>query len=224
MRILNVKFGCTNQSDEGLRSTVRDGLPAPHPLAFPGVEPPAGIPWPEAADVRAGEKQLRMFLHQFQTRLLIPIELPAIIEAWTASRHQDLDAMLRLDARLAKTIEDLRFAEASRQLGRAQLRQFRPLQDHRMVQRYRHAVQQGNAAGWHLITYGLFLDVYSIPPREGLLHYAEKTLASLAAGANKQESRHFPAAQIHPAELLENVKPAIDRLVPGFSPHNLRVI
>ena len=44
------------------------------------------------------------------------------------------------------------------------------------VQRYLNAVEAGQAQGWHTLVYGLTLAVYSLPARQGLLHYARQTL------------------------------------------------
>jgi urease accessory protein UreF len=44
-----------------------------------------------------------------------------------------------------------------------------------MVQRYLQAVDTGIAQGWHTLVYGLTLEVYSLPLRQGLLGYAHQT-------------------------------------------------
>ena len=67
------------------------------------------------------------------------------------------------------------FAAASRRVGQSQLRKLRPLRDQRVVQRYLHAVESGQAHGWHTLVYGLTLAVYSLPLRQGLLGYAHQT-------------------------------------------------
>lgn len=72
------------------------------------------------------------------------------------------------------------FASPSRQIGRRQLARLRPLRDERIVRRYLAAVESGRADGWHTVVYGLTLALYSLPLRQGLLHYAQETLATMA--------------------------------------------
>jgi urease accessory protein UreF len=44
-----------------------------------------------------------------------------------------------------------------------------------VIQRYLHALDTGDAHGWHTLVYGLTLAVYSLPLRQGLLGYAQQT-------------------------------------------------
>jgi len=46
------------------------------------------------------------------------------------------------------------------------------------VQRYLGAVEAGVAHGWHTLVYGLTLEIYSLPLRQGLLGYAQQTTRS----------------------------------------------
>jgi urease accessory protein UreF len=118
---------------------------------------------------------LRQFLSRYQVDILRPIELPAIEAAHGHTARQELRELIDLDQRLAQ--EDLLqdFAGASRRVGQTQLQKLRPLRDQRMVQRYLQAVQSGLASGWHTLVYGLTLEVYSLPLRQGLLGYAQQT-------------------------------------------------
>jgi urease accessory protein UreF len=83
--------------------------------------------------------------------------------------------LIALDCRLASEPILQAFASASRRVGQSQLRKLRPLRDQRVVQRYLHAVESGQADGWHTLVYGLTLAVYSLPLRQGLLGYAHQT-------------------------------------------------
>jgi len=56
------------------------------------------------------------------------------------------------------------------------LQKLRPLRDERLLQRYLHAVETGEANGWHTLVYGLPLALYSLPLRQGLLGYAQQTM------------------------------------------------
>ena len=83
--------------------------------------------------------------------------------------------LVALDQSLAGQPILTEFAAASRRVGQSQLRKLRPLRDQRVVQRYLHAVESGEAHGWHTLVYGLTLAVYSLPLRQGLLGYAHQT-------------------------------------------------
>ena len=67
------------------------------------------------------------------------------------------------------------FATASQRVGKTQLKRLRPLRDQRLVQRYLHAVQTGEAHAWHTLVYGIILSIYSLPLRPSLLNYAQQT-------------------------------------------------
>jgi len=86
-----------------------------------------------------------------------------------------LRELIALDVELADQPLLKSFAAASRRVGRCQLQKLRPLRDQRMVQRYLQAVNGGTAYGWHTLVYGLTLEVYSLPSRQGLLGYAQQT-------------------------------------------------
>jgi hypothetical protein len=60
------------------------------------------------------------------------------------------------------------------------LKRFRPLKDHRVVQRYLRAVESAEAGAWHTLVYGLVLSVYSLPLRQGLFDYARHTFSGFA--------------------------------------------
>ena len=67
------------------------------------------------------------------------------------------------------------FATASQRVGKTQLKRLRPLRDQRLVQRYLHAVQAGEAHAWHTLVYGMILSIYSLPLPPSLLNYAQQT-------------------------------------------------
>jgi len=119
---------------------------------------------------------LECFLHAYQTRLLLPVELPAIQQAyWHTTRHE-IRELMALDRQLAGVAGLEALASASRRVGRGQLARLRPLRDQRVVQRYLHAIEAGDAYGWHTLVYGVTLAIYSIPLRQGLLNYGRQTL------------------------------------------------
>jgi urease accessory protein UreF len=120
-------------------------------------------------------RSLEHFLREYQARILFPFELPAILAAQGHTARRELRELVTLDQSLARAPILRDMASASRRIGQSQLRKLRPLRDHRVVQRYLHAVESGQAYGWHTLVYGLTLEVYSLPLRQGLLGYAHQT-------------------------------------------------
>jgi hypothetical protein len=120
-------------------------------------------------------------LDTYQTRVLAPIELPAIARASLHAARGEWREILLLDSQLATEPLLAPFADGSRQIGRVQLERLRPLRDERVARRYLAAVESGQAHGWHTIVYGIMLAVYSWPLRQGLIHYGRQTIAGLAA-------------------------------------------
>jgi urease accessory protein UreF len=118
---------------------------------------------------------LRRFLRRYQTDILLSHELPAIHAAHGHTARHELRELVALDGELGREPRLQLFARASRRVGQSQLQKLRPLRDHRMVQRYLQAVNSGAAQGWHMLVYGLTLEVYSLPSRQGLLGYAQQT-------------------------------------------------
>ena len=118
---------------------------------------------------------LSRFLRRYQSRLLLPLEWPAIQMAHGHVARNELRELIALDAQMALEPLLQPFTSASRRVGQAQLQKLRPLRDQRMVQRYLQAVEAGLAEAWHTLVYGLTLEVYSLPLRQGLLGYAHQT-------------------------------------------------
>ena len=118
---------------------------------------------------------LRNFLGNYHSRILLPLELPAIQSAHGHATRHEVRELVALDQGMAGQPIFSEFAAASQRVGQSQLRKLRPLRDQRAVQRYLHAVEGGEAHGWHTLVYGLTLAVYSLPLRQGLLGYAHQT-------------------------------------------------
>jgi len=129
------------------------------------------------------EGELRTFLEAYQSRFLIPLEIPAITRARYHAACGHARELIALDAELSVKPAWPAFASASQRIGRTQLKGLRPLRDERTVQRYLAAVEAGKAVGWHTVVYGLTLAVYSWPLRHGLVTYGRETLLALAAAA-----------------------------------------
>jgi urease accessory protein UreF len=141
---------------------------------------------------------LNHFLEDYLNRLLLPCELPAIVEACGHAQRGMWRELLAQDLRLAEAVQATPFAEASRRMGRLQLMRLRPLRDERTVQRYLAAVESGQAHGWHTLVYGLTLAIYALPSRQGLIYYAQETLSALALAAGR--SKNFSESEL--AEML----------------------
>jgi urease accessory protein UreF len=120
--------------------------------------------------------RLRDFLEAYRRQVLVPHEWPVICRACSHACRHEVRELVRLDQETARRGWPEELAAASRRTGRAQLLKLRPLRDHRVIQRYLAAVEAGAAHAWHPVVYGLTLGVYSIPPRQGLVRYAELTL------------------------------------------------
>jgi len=118
---------------------------------------------------------LQLFLQNYHTRILQPLELPAIQRAFNHARRNEVRELIACDRQMAGEPMLQNFSAASRLAGQSQLQRLRPLRDERVVQRYLGAVERGEAHGWHTLVYGLTLAVYSLPLRQGLVGYAQQT-------------------------------------------------
>jgi urease accessory protein UreF len=124
---------------------------------------------------------LELFLGQYRERLLVPLEWPVVLQAARRTAAGQARELIELDGRVGREPLVKEFADASKAVGRSQLRRLRPLKDQRVVQRYLEALDGGRAHGWHTVVYGLVLGVYSFPHRQGLLHYARQTIHGFVA-------------------------------------------
>lgn len=124
------------------------------------------------------------FFAAYQTNVLAPIEIPAIAAAFRHAASGQCRELLALDSRLSAEPLLQPFADGSRQIGRWQLERLRPLRGERLAGRYLAAIESGQAHGWHTLVYGIFLAIYSLPLRQGLLHYAQETMAGWSCVAS----------------------------------------
>lgn len=118
---------------------------------------------------------LRNFLRQYQTHVLLPLELPAIQKAFHHASHNEVRELIAFDQELGGEKAMNCFAEASQRVGQHQLQKLKPLRDDRFVQRYLAAVERNDAVAWHTLVYGITLALYSMPLRQGLLGYGWQT-------------------------------------------------
>jgi urease accessory protein UreF len=118
---------------------------------------------------------LRSFITGYHSRILQPLELPAVQRAFAHARQNELRELVAYDHLLAAEPAWKDFAAASRIIGLGQLQRLRPLRDERLVQRYLASVEAGDAHGWHTLVFGVALAVYHLPLRPGLIGYAQRT-------------------------------------------------
>jgi urease accessory protein UreF len=131
----------------------------------------AALNLPAVADFET----LRRFVRSYQQRVLMPLELPAVLRGFEHATRFELRELVAYDQQLAAMPELNPLAEASRRVGRHHLTSLRPLHDDRFVRRYLAAVDEGRAHAWHTLVYGLTLSIYSLPLRQGLISYAAQT-------------------------------------------------
>ena len=144
---------------------------------------------------------LRRFLRDYQRRILLPLELPAIQAAFDRTNRHELRELVELDQQLAREAALKPFAEASRRVGQTQLQKLRPLRDERVPRRYLEAVERGEASAWHTLVYGLTLALYSMPLRQGLLGYGFQTTRGFIYSA----ARSLRLSEMDCREVLEEL-------------------
>jgi urease accessory protein UreF len=127
--------------------------------------------------------ELRVFLRDYAVNTLANCELPAVYRAFQHAARSEARELIALDQRLHTLAATGTLARASMHVGRNQLRKLRPVRDQRFVQRYLAAVDSGVARGWHTLVFGIVLALFSLPLRQGLVHYAQQTLAGFIDSA-----------------------------------------
>lgn len=148
---------------------------------------------------------LLRFLEAYQSQILIPLELPAIQRAFRHASRNETRELVAFDRQLEEEAALKSFASASRRVGQAQLKRLRPLRDHRLLQRYLRAVDDGLAHGWHTLVYGVTLSVYSLPVIQGLNSYEKQTLL----GFMHAVSRALKLSENDCRDLLEQLSPTL---------------
>ena len=156
-----------------------------------------------------GLPSLRCFLRDYLSRILIPLELPAICRSYGHASRYEIRELIELDRQLAREPLLQSFATASQRVGKTQLKRLRPLRDQRLVQRYLRAVQAGEAQAWHTVVYGLILSLYSLPPRQGLLSYAQQTMRGFVRSA----AGHLQLSPAECEDLMSEAEPCFPETV-----------
>ncbi len=157
-----------------------DQLGSPGEIARTGLTPGA-LGWRHVTDLTS----LRNFLDGYREQVLIPVELPSIVAAYQHAARGEARELIALDAALRGQIVIQPFAVASCRVGQRQLNRLRPMRDQRLVQRYLAALEAGEALGWHTLVYGVSLATFSLPLRQGLQNYIERTVGGFIQSSAK---------------------------------------
>jgi urease accessory protein UreF len=126
---------------------------------------------------------LAVFIETYLEEILVPIELPLIHQSFLHASRNECRELVALDQSTSARMVVPEFAAASRHVGHLHIRAMRPMRGERLVQRYLAAVESGEANGWHTIVYGITLALYSLPARQGLMHYAYRTMGGFVRAA-----------------------------------------
>ena len=75
------------------------------------------------------------------------------------------------------------------------------------------AVNEGSAYGWHTLVYGIILSTYSLPLRQGLLHYGRQTLGGFIGSATRSLDLPHDASLQLQVELNSSLPPLIEETI-----------
>lgn len=156
---------------------------------------------------------LRVFLRQYVDEILVPIELRAVMNAWQFTESGHARELIELDCALLKEDRLENFREASCAVGRRQLSRLRPLREQRVIQRYWNAMDQGQAAAWHTLVFGMMTSVYSIPLRQGIAQLASQTLGGFTLSAASDYKLRLNDCREVLSEQVERLPLAINGLL-----------
>lgn len=156
---------------------------------------------------------LREFLLKYRDQALGPQEFRHIYQAYNFTARNHVRELLQLDRELSKNSVLKDFQVASRHVGKRQLNRLRPMKDLKLVQRYCEAVNDGKAFGWHTLVYGVVLATYSLPLRQGLLHYGRQALSGFVHSASRALEIRDEASLHLQVELFSSLPGLIDETV-----------
>ena len=183
----------------------------------------AGVETPRPA-MPASFAALRQFLNTYKRDVLIRHEWPAIYRAYHHVSHNECQELIALDESIAHEKDLAPFADASRRIGRFQVKRLAPLRGERVLTRYMAAIDEGRAQGWHTLVYGLTLAVYSLPARQGLMHYAHQILRGYVERAAHSFSVSEEECRLALEELLADLPRELETVLKrGTEPRPSRV-
>jgi urease accessory protein UreF len=160
-------------------------------------------------------RTLAVFIETYLQEVLIPIELPLIHKAFLHASRNECRELIVLDQSAAAKMHVEQFAKASRRVGHLHIRAMRPIRGERLVQRYLAAVESGEANGWHTIIYGITLAVFSLPARQGLMHYAYRTMGGFVQAAARSLRLTERECREIVGDLCDDVPQGIESILAG---------
>jgi urease accessory protein UreF len=169
-------------------------------------------------------KSLRKFLVEYRNRLMVPIELPTIIQASLMVERGEFRELMDLDQSLSRKPEMKIFSESSRWIGQCHARTMRGMKDHRTVWRYCDAIRTKTAFGWHPVVYGVVLAAFSIPVRQGIVNYCEQVINGFADSAAARLDLGGKEVALMKTETIAEMALLIDHAIEGNSGAELRVL
>lgn len=161
---------------------------------------------------------LESFLQEYTQVVLVPHELPAVYHAYHYAVRGESRELVALDQQLSSIPALQGFARASSHVGRTQLRRLRPLRSERVVQRYLKAVELGEAKAWHTLVFGIVLALYSLPLRQGLVHFGYQTLGGFIHAAGTTVPIALERREQLLSSRLAGVTTATEDLLAGSTP------
>jgi urease accessory protein len=148
------------------------------------------------------------FLRAYLESSVAPTDAVALLCAWRAAKDGDLAACLALDETLdaMKTACELR--DASRQMGRQNLRVANHLPRHALLAYFLETVRKDVTPGHHPVIFGMIGGMMAWPAREMVSAYLYSTSAALVGAA----LRLMPLGQLAGQHILWNVQSLIAEL------------
>jgi urease accessory protein UreF len=167
---------------------------------------------------------LRSFLGCYREELLWPVELPAIVSAHSHALRNELRELLVLDRQMAREPGIQEFASASCRVGQRQLNRLRPLRDQRLIQRYRAAIERGDAHGWHTLVFGVWLGVFALPLRQGLAAYTWRAMEGFIERAAGPLALTLGQCAELQTEVCQPVPAKVEEILAAAGATSLRVV
>ena len=224
---MNASFESEIEKDASLRGFFGDLAGLTEQIGIDGAKLASG----DGLDGEALEhgsvvdlKSLRTFLNEYCSRLMVPVELPTIIEASLMVERGEFRELMELDQSLSTKPEMRRFSESSRWIGQCHARTMRGMKDHRTVWRYCDAIRAKKAFGWHTVVYGVVLAAFSIPIRQGIVNYCEQIIHGFTDSAALRLDLEAEDIALVKLETTAEMSLFIDQVVAGKSGPTLRVL
>ncbi len=139
--------------------------------------------WDVRLEDLQNQAQLRELLEEYQLRVLIPLELPAILLSYHYACANMPRELIDLDRSIARKREFAAFTEVSRRIGRFHLKKLHHLLDCSPIQEYVHAVDCATANGWNMLVLGITFCVHNLSPHEYLGIYEKESLKGFISTA-----------------------------------------